>query len=165
VADHIVDTNVLLVASAVYPYSPFDDSDVPLELQEQVLEWLIAFRADTSRQVVWDSFFTIYNEYRHQLTDEDLGLMVVTEKMETARFIDIETDAEGRPAVPEAFRDFDPSDRKFLATLLADDGDSTLVNATDTDWLEIERELEDAGHTALHLLEDWLRAKFAEKKG
>ena len=28
-ADYVVDTNVLLVASAAHPFSPFDDCDLP----------------------------------------------------------------------------------------------------------------------------------------
>ncbi len=163
-ADHIVDTNVLLVASAAHPYSPFDDSDLPAELQAAVFEWLAAFRADTSRTMVWDRLWKIYDEYRHKLTDQDYGLQVVAEKMATARFVDVDYDDEGVALVPADFQAFDRSDRKFLAALLADAGQSTLVNATDTDWLEVEREITANGRIVLHLLENWLRHKHAEKK-
>src|ERR1017187_10632852 len=40
--DHIIDTNVLLVASARHPGSPFKDSEVPAEQQQVVLNWLMA---------------------------------------------------------------------------------------------------------------------------
>jgi hypothetical protein len=163
VPDHAVDTNVLLVASAAHPFSPFDDSDLPKSLQQAVFDWLSDFRADSSRQMVWDTTFRIYEEYRKKLTDQDYGLQVVHEKMSDARFVDISFDADGAATVPEIFSAFDRSDRKLLAVVLADRGRTTLVNATDTDWLEIEAALRAEGVTVDHLIEDWLRAKHAEK--
>ncbi|MAG33049.1 MAG: hypothetical protein CL908_19395 [Deltaproteobacteria bacterium] len=164
-ADHVVDTNVLLVASAAHPHSPFDDSDLPRELQERVFEWLAAFRANGSRQMVWDDCFKIYEEYRNKLSDQDYGMQVVKQKMTSARFVSVRYDQDGHGVVPAAFADFDPSDRKLLAALLVDVENTSLVNATDTDWLEIERQLADAGATVEHLLEEWLRAKYREKMG
>ncbi|MBI2565610.1 MAG: hypothetical protein HYV63_01080 [Candidatus Schekmanbacteria bacterium] len=164
-ADHIIDTNVLLVASAAHPHSPFGDSDLPRELQEAVFEWLAAFRRDSARTMVWDELWRIYDEYRRKLTDQDYGLQVVTEKMATARFVAVGYDGDGAAVLPAGFAAFDPSDRKFLAALLADGGASTLVNATDTDWLEIEAEIAAAGRTVQHLVEDWLRVKYAENTG
>ena len=164
-ADHVVDTNVLLVASASHPYSPFDDSDLPPDLQRAVFDWLVAFRADPARQLVLDTFWKIYEEYRHKLTDQDYGLMVVLEKMTTTRFVEVEYDDDGFGVVTSAFAAFDPSDRKLLAALLTDVETLSLVNATDTDWLEIEAELNATGATVEHLVEDWLRAKYRAKKG
>ncbi|NJL29100.1 MAG: hypothetical protein HC897_15055 [Thermoanaerobaculia bacterium] len=163
-ADHIIDTNVLLVASAANSASPFTDSDLPGELQTHVLNWLTAFRLDTTRAMVWDTTWTIYSEYRRKLTDQDYGLQVVHEKLDSARFVAIELDDDSNATVPVEFSSFDRSDRKFLAVLLADEEKSTLINATDTDWLEIEDDLRAAGVTVEHLLEDWLRTKRAEKK-
>jgi hypothetical protein len=59
-ADHVVDTNVLLVASARDSSSPFDDTHVPAEEQQAVFEWLAAFRADDGRRLVMDARFAIY---------------------------------------------------------------------------------------------------------
>lgn len=162
--DHVVDTNVLLVASAAEPYSPFDDSDVPLELQAEVLEWLTTFRADGSRMMVLDDSFEIYREYRNKLTDQDLGMLVINEKMASARFQPVEYDEDGNGVVPEAFANFDPSDRKLLATLLIDVDGTSLINAADTDWLEIEDELIAANARVEHLIEAWLRSKFEAKQ-
>lgn len=162
--DHVVDTNVLLVASAAHPFSPFGGSDLPTDLQARVFEWLAAFRSDGDREMVWDDRFKIYEEYRNKLTDQDYGMQVVTEKMTTARFVPVDYDGNGDGVVPAEFANFDPSDRKLLAALLLDKAQSSLVNATDTDWLEIEAELESAGATVVHLLEPWLRAKFEAKK-
>lgn len=163
--DHVVDTNVLLVASAAHPFSPFDDSGLAPEYQNRVFEWLRTLRADPARQMVWDTQWTIYKEYRNRLTDQDYGLQVVREKMTQARFVDVEFDEAGAAVVPEVFHGFDPSDRKFLAVLLGDPHGSTLVNATDTDWLYVEQELADAGVSVEHVIEDWLRAKCAERDG
>lgn len=50
-SDHVVDTNVLLVASAAHPYSPFDETHVPIAEQRIVFDWLTAFRADDPNQM------------------------------------------------------------------------------------------------------------------
>jgi len=162
-ADQVVDTNVLLVASAAHPFSPFDDTHVPRDQQLQVFEWLDAFRLDPARRLVLDDLFEIYEEYRHKLTEQDFGLLVVHEKMQALRQVTIAWDPDGRAVVPEAFAAFDPSDRKFLAAALTDPGSIAIVNASDTDWFEIEAALAEAGVTVVHLLEAWLRQGLAQR--
>jgi hypothetical protein len=162
--DFILDTNVLLVASAADPSSPFDDTHVPPQETEIVFEWLAAFRSDTSQRMVWDEAWAIYAEYRHKLSDQDYGLRVLAEKMATARFVPIELDDDGSAKVPEEFRGFDRSDRKFLAVALADTHRSAIVNASDTDWLQIEREIHDEGVEVIHLIERWLRESYGYPK-
>ncbi|MEY4951327.1 MAG: hypothetical protein RL698_3538 [Pseudomonadota bacterium] len=156
---HVIDTNVLLVASAAEPYSPFDDSHVPPTEQLAVLDWLAAFRADESREIVIDDLFRIYQEYRNKLTDQDYGMQVVHEKLQMARFVALEWDADGNAIVPPAFAAFDSSDRKLLAAALVDPASISVVNAADSDWLEIETELEEAGVTVVQVLDVWLRAQ------
>jgi hypothetical protein len=158
--DFILDTNVLIVASAADPSSPFDDTHVPPAETGIVFEWLAAFRADASRRMVWDDAWEIYAEYRRKLTDQDYGLRVLAEKMATARFVRIERDGDGSAKVPGEFDRFDRSDRKFLAVALADPEGSAIVNASDTDWLEIERELHGEGVEVIHLIERWLRESY-----
>jgi hypothetical protein len=155
--DHVVDTNVLLVASAVHPYSPFAESHVPLDEQQVVFDWLAAFRADDGRQLVLDDLMRIYGEYRHQLTEQDYGLQVVHEKMQNFRSVALTWDDDGNAVVPGDFAAFDRSDRKLLAAALTDPETISVVNAADTDWLEIEKELQAAGVTVIHLIEAWLR--------
>lgn len=155
--DYVVDTNVLLVASAAEPYSPFDDTHVPVREQQLVFEWLCAFREDDGRRLVLDELFEIYKEYRHQLTDQDFGLQVVHAKMENLRQIAINFSEDGHAEVAESFSSFDPSDRKFLAVALVDPATISIVNAADSDWLEVEALLEGAGVTVIHIVEDWLR--------
>ncbi len=156
-SDHVVDTNVLLVASAVHPYSPFDDTHVPITEQRTVFDWLTEFRADTQRQMVLDDLFKIYEEYRNKLSDQDFGLQVIHEKMQAVRQVNLAWDGNGHAVVPVAFGAFDPSDRKFLAAALTDPATISIVNAADSDWLEIEAELATAGVTVVHVLGAWLR--------
>src|SRR5687768_17576738 len=137
-SDHVVDTNVLLVASAAHPYSPFGDSHVPVEEQQLVFEWLAAFRDDSDRQIVLDNLFRIYEEYRNKLTDQDYGLQVIHEKMQTFRSVLLEWDGAGAAIVPVVFASFDASDRKLLAAALTDPASICIVNAADSDWLQIE---------------------------
>ncbi|MEX0670401.1 MAG: hypothetical protein WD060_08100 [Pirellulales bacterium] len=155
---------MLLIASAQDPGSRFGGSDLPEPERRKAFNWLSAFHADPSRQMVWDQTFRIYDEYRNKLTDQDYGLLVVHEKMTSARQVDIAFDADGHAVVSGQFASLDPSDRKFLATVLGDEGRSRLVNASDTDWLQQEGSLTAAGVAVEHILEDWLRAKHAEKE-
>lgn len=163
--DCVLDTNVLLVASAAHPFSPWDDANhVPAEEQAAVFEWLSTFRADASRTIVFDDWLSIYEEYRNKLTDQDYGLQVVHEKMQASmRQVDLEREDDGTPLVPEGFRNFDRSDRKFLAAALSDPETIAIVNAADTDWLYFEKELNAAGVKVVHVIEGWLREQKANK--
>lgn len=166
--DHVVDTNVLLVASASDPSSPFKDSShVPFAEQRAVLEWLREFRRDRSRHLVLDSQKELMREYKRQLGQNDYGYKVLMEKIQTARFHRIELDEEGSARLPEPLRTEvkDRSDRKFVAVVLADAGQSSLVNACDTDWYECEAALMQAGVNVEQTIDGWCRAKHAEKHG
>ncbi len=162
--DHVVDTNVLLVASAAHPHSPFSDTHVPIDEQRVVFEWLVAFRADETRQLALDDLFQIYDEYRKKLTDQDFGLQVVSEKLANVRQVSIDRDDDGHGVVPEAFRGFDRSDRQLLAVALTEPDTISIVNACDSDWLGIERELKAAGVRVEHIIEAWLRAHHAARR-
>lgn len=157
--DLVVDTNVLLVASAAHPFSPFDDTHVPLAEQQTVFDWLAAFRSDPDRRLVLDDLLRIYDEYRNKLTDQDYGLQVVHEKMINPYFVSLAWDG-AVAVVPPAFQRFDASDRKLLAAALADPAAICIVNAADSDWLEIEEELAAAGIRVIHIIEAWLRASY-----
>lgn len=160
VSDHVIDTNVLLVASAAHPGSPFKETHLPAEQREVVFEWVAAFRND-KRRLVLDGQFAIYEEYRRKLTDQDFGLLVVLEKMRTAwmRQVEISYEGDGTAIVPEEFSALDRSDRKFLAVALADAGSSTIINATDPDWFAIEGPCERRGVVVEQLLGAWLRKR------
>lgn len=158
--DHVVDTNVLLVASAAHPYSPFDDTHVPVAEQRVVFDWLARFREDDERRLVLDDDWRIYEEYRHQLTEQDYGLQVVHEKLQAClRAVPCQWDGGGHAIVPAALQGCDASDRKFVAAALTDPATITIVNATDSDWVHIEDALRAAGVVVEHIVEPWLRGR------
>jgi hypothetical protein len=80
---HVIDTNVMLVASAAHETSPFAPDATPVEeaaLRQKVLDWLIAFEG-SDRQMVIDWGWVIVDEYkginrRDKLTDQDYALQV-----------------------------------------------------------------------------------------
>lgn len=162
-SDCVVDTNVLLVASAAEPYSPFCETHVPVVEQLKVFEWLQLFREDNGRRLVLDEMFSIYREYRNQLTDQDYGLQVIHEKMQNFRSVAIDFTEDGYADLPDTFSDFDPSDRKFIAVALADPGAIAIANAADSDWLSVEARLASAGVTVIHIIEAWLKAFHASR--
>ena len=157
-SDHVVDTNVLLVASAADLRSPFGDTHVPANERKVVLDWLSAFR-NGGESLVVDNSFRIYNEYRNKLTDQDFGLHVVHEKMTKSNFRQARVDyqEDGTAIIPDDLAELDRSDRKFLAAALADSGRSSIVNATDTDWLAVEEPCRRHGVVVEQLIGDWLR--------
>ncbi len=63
---HVIDTNVLLVASAADVASPFAPDATPVEeagLRRKVLEWLMAFEGSERRMVI-DWGWVIVDEYK-----------------------------------------------------------------------------------------------------
>ena len=127
-ADCIIDTNVLLVASACDPGSHFDDSGhVPAKKQMVVLDWLKAFRKDGSRCIVLDQSMnrkgSIWKEYHHKMSGQDYGLMVIVEKLQSCqvRFLDIMYDLHDNGTVDAQVADLPPRDQVF-AGVRVDDG-------------------------------------------
>jgi hypothetical protein len=168
--DCIIDTNVLLVASAQHPGSPFKDSDVPAEQKQNVLEWLMRFREDGQRVVVLDELWKIWEEYNRKMTGQDIGLMVVTEKLQLSlmRPVDVAYDKNGHGCLPPELKRVihDPADRKFVAAALADreaGDESTIVNAVDTDWCDWERALKRYKITVTHIIEELCEDKRRRK--
>jgi hypothetical protein len=170
VGDHIIDTNVLLVASAKDPNSPFEDSDVPAEQQQAVLDWLMDFQKDGQRKMVLDQSFKIWDEYHNKMIrGKDLGSLVVAEKLQFARFVGISYDEHGDGCLPAELEKVvhDRSDRKFVAVAvndLAQGGKSTIVNAVDSDWFDWEDALKPHGITVRHLIDDLYRG-WQRKRG
>jgi len=172
VADHIIDTNVLLVASAQHPGSPFKDTDVPVEQKEKVFKWLMEFRKDGQRKMVLDQSFKIWEEYHNKMTrGQDIGSLVVTEKLQLslARFVDIPYDKDGHGCLPTKLEQVvhDLADRKLVAVALEDVAQglqSRIVNASDGDWYDWEHALDEAGVVVEQVIDEWCRAKWEEKQ-
>ncbi len=158
-ADHVIDTNVLLVASAVHPFSPFSDTHVPPEYRERVLNWLIAFRDSPDRRLVLDMTWKILEEYLHKMSDQDLGLQVIHQRMVDADWVEITLDEHGFGRVPAPLAQMDPADKKFAAAALAATRPTTVVNCADPDWMEAAEGCAAVGLRVEELLEEWLRAE------
>jgi hypothetical protein len=143
-----------MIASAAHPNSPFDNTHISIADRESILNWLSEFRVDPERALILDEFFVIYDEYRNKLSGQDYGLLVVHEKMKRDfRTVSVNYEDDRTTAiVPEEFSEFDPSDRKFLAAALADPGNISIINASDSDWREVEEEVAGLGIELVQLL-------------
>lgn len=170
----VVDTNVLIVASAADDGSPFRPEATPVQeagLRQTVLEWLIGFEGDCGRHVVMDVGWLINGEYLHKLTGQDYGWLALMAKMDRCEvvWVTITTDADGHAALGRdlAAVVVDPADRKMVAAVLQATGlgiRCKLVNACDTDWLDAAEGLLANGVEVEHLIEAWLRDKWAARR-
>lgn len=140
----VVDTNVLFVASAAQsldgtPVTPTSDPVVMLT----VLQWLRAFRTDSTRTLVMDlPEQTILLEYRNKLRHDHYGRQVVQHKFDTGalEWVELTYWSNGNERVahlPDSdlnqhFHDL--GDRKIVAA--ASVASAPIVNATDGDWEE-----------------------------
>jgi hypothetical protein len=171
---HVIDTNVLLVASAAHSASPFASHATPVQeaqLRKEVLDWLIEFE-QSSRQIVLDYGWEILGEYQNKLTDQDYALQIVLQMSNTerVRWFSLEKEMDGRTRIAHAELDpaiTDLADRKMVAGVLAagcrTDG-CTLVNACDTDWYDWQGVLEAADIFVDQLIHGWCHAKWQSKQ-
>jgi hypothetical protein len=167
----LVDTNVLIVASAADANSPFAPDATPVqeaEYRQKVLDWVHAFEQDSARLAVLDVEWLICGEYDNKLTHQDYGWLAIMAKLDRNEvlWVELAVDADGIAALPPELSAAvtDLADRKMVAAVLAAEEAGhrcKLVNACDTDWLDCEAALI-ATHVATeHLLEhEWLRPKW-----
>ncbi len=177
---HVIDTNVLLIASSAHETSPFAPQATPVEearFRKKVLNWLIEFE-QSDRQIVLDWNWIIVDEYkgvnrRDKLTEQDYGLQVVLNKYSTGDFFGflLDCDANGNAiiedkALESAVTDF--ADRKMVAGVLAAGGRENgcnLVNACDTDWYDCKDALNAAGVDVFQIIgEEWCYPRWKAKK-
>ncbi|HNS59296.1 MAG TPA: hypothetical protein PKI25_10025, partial [Nitrosomonas europaea] len=109
-------------------------------------------------------------EYDHKLGFNDYGIQVVIHKWSTSAVdnVDVQYDADGHAVLQPPLDSvvYDLADRKMVAAALAARklyGESTIAFAGDTDWHDWEQALIHAGLSLEPLIEDWSRAKHAEK--
>lgn len=171
----VLDTNVLIVASAADEGSPFRPDATPVQeaaYRQKVLDWLMAFEVDAQRHAVLDWDWHICGEYSNKLTEQDYGWLVMMAKRDRNEVVwaGLEMDADGNAVLPPtlACAVTDLADRKMVAAILAAKADGhicKLVNACDTDWLDCEEAMVAAGIETEHLLEhEWLRPKWQQMK-
>lgn len=169
----VVDTNILIVSSAADDSSPFEPNNTPIpsvQLRQEVLNWLVEFEQDQARNIVLDYQWSICGEYQNKLTDQDYGSLVWLAKMDRGEvsWVTLEVDNDGHAVVPVTLELAltDLADRKMVAAVLAvmneHERGCRLVNACDTDWLDCADELIQHGVQCEHVVEEWLRAKWAE---
>ncbi len=170
-ARYVVDTNVLIAASAADPVHPTDIDATPAdpELRMRVWAWLDAFQQSDSRLVL-DGEGGIYAEYNHKLGFNDFGIQVVMHKWSTAAVdnVPVDYDASGGvlPASLQAVV-HDLADRKMVAAALASHaafGEGCVAFAGDTDWHDWETALLAHQVWLEPIIEDWSRQRYAEKQ-
>lgn len=168
----MVDTNVLIAASAGHPDDPKDIDATPADptLRTEVWRWLSAFELSDSRLVL-DGAGKIFEEYERKLGFNDFGIQVVVHKWSTAATDDVpvDYDIDGAGILPNALSPVvhDAADRKMVAAALAAHdlfGEGCVAFAGDTDWHDWEADL--ARHNVMlePIIEAWSRQKHAEKK-
>lgn len=171
----VIDTNVLIVASAADGGSPFCLEDTPVtenQLRQQILDWLIAFEQDSLRHTVLDNSWTICEEYQNKLNvEQDYGWLAMMAKMDRSEvvWVDFPTDSGGHAVLPKnlAIAVTDLADRKMVAAVLEAQKQVTLcklTNVCDTDWFDCADALSDYGVEVEQLLGDWLLQKWEAKR-
>ena len=167
---YVVDTNVVIVASAADPGSPFGVESTPVrdsDLRIRVLDWLDNFGNDPSRLIVLDYGWEIMGEYGHQLGSQDFGYQVVLRKSDTqcVHYVPcLELDKNGHAILPDDLNRSvtDLEDRKMVAAALLtlESGNlCKIVNACDGDWYQCRESLQHSGIAVHEILEDWIKTR------
>jgi hypothetical protein len=168
----VVDTNVLIAASAADPVHPKDIDATPNDPVQrmQVWEWLNNFQNSSSRMVL-DSAGGIYDEYTKKLGFNDFGVQVVMHKWSSAAVdnvhVDYDEHGHGILHPPLLSVIHDDADKKMVAAALdahKQYGEGCIAFAGDTDWHDWEHDLL-TNHVLLEpIIESWSRKKHAEKQ-
>jgi hypothetical protein len=169
---YVVDTNVLIAASAADPVHPTDIDATPEDpaLRLKVWNWLRDFGSGPTR-IVLDMAGKIQKEYRNKLDYNDFGLQVVIRKSDTnaVDYVEIAYDSNDDGCIPEELEPYvhDRADRKMVAAALESlslFGEGCIAFAGESDWHECEDELIEFGLILEPIIEEWSRKKFEEKQ-
>lgn len=170
---YVVDTNILIAASAAHPenHSDIDATPGDPELRLQVWQWLDKFQDSESRMIL-DYDGRIWREYLHKLTEQDFGILVVLDKLSRSAVdhVKIDFDPNGHAVLPPTLEPIihDREDRKMVAAACAAHaayGSACIAFAGDTDWHDWEEALA-KHHVMLEpVIEEWSRKKHQQKKG
>lgn len=171
-ARYVVDTNVLIAASAGDPVTPKNIDATPPDpaLRYRVWQWLNDFQTSSSRLVL-DLEGRICGEYQRKLGFNDFGIQVVLHKWSTAAVdnVEVQYDADGYGILqpPLAMVVHDNDDKKIVAAALdalSRHDEGCIAFAGDTDWHDWEPDLLAAGLLLEPIIEDWSRQKHADKQ-
>lgn len=169
---YVVDTNVLIAASAAMPTTPKEIDATPHdpELRLQIWKWLNEFSQSKSTNLVLDTACQILEEYNNKLGFNDYGIQVVMDKFATAAVdnVEVEYDEDGNGVLPVNLEVIihDRADRKMVAAALEAHqilGEGCVAFAGDTDWHGWEVSLGNHGVLLEPIIENWSRQKYAEK--
>lgn len=173
---YLVDTNVMLAASAVSELSNLAVRAMPqeIELREKIYEWLADFD-QSDRRIVLDEEGLVRDEYERNmpfnLREQEYGMQVLQYKLDRnlADYVPIDSlEANG-----EHIAVLDPShealvtdreDRKWVACALAAqilfNQVPPIVYGAETDWFIAEAQLRGIGLCFQRLLpDDWYTAR------
>lgn len=177
-AIYLVDTNVMLAASAVNELSNLAVRAMPqeVELREQVFNWLSEFEASMD-QILLDEEGLVRAEYERNMPfnmhEQEYGMQVLQNKIDRslAEYVPIETfEGNGEHiavlAPEHEVLVSDREDRKWVACALAAQDyleiSPTIVYGAETDWYMAERDLCAIGMQFLRLLPDaWYQERTA----
>lgn len=168
---YVVDTNVLIAASAIDATSAIARDATPSDpnLREKIRQWLSEFEASDSRLVL-DGEGGIEKEYGHKLGFNDYGRQVVMHKWDRCAVdqVSVEYDKDGDGILEEPLQTVvhDRADRKMVAAALDAQimhGECTIAFAGDTDWHGWAPDLKKAGLNLEPIIPEWSQAKFADK--
>lgn len=168
---YIIDTNVLIAASAGDPVSPTDIDATPSDptLRIAIWKWLNDFEVSAS-SIVMDELHVIWDEYYNKISGGDYGMQVIMFKYDKGMcdLVSVTYDCDGIAILPEALTAVvhDISDRKFVAASLASiekAGDGCIAFAGDSDWHGWERDLNRHGIELEPIIRDWSLRKYHEK--
>jgi hypothetical protein len=145
--DFIIDTNVPLTAHGAAVHM---SEDCKLTCSEFLSKFL-----EEDELLVIDSELKILAEYRDSMTYEganSIGRQFVKwvlnnfanpQRIKQVSIADIAND--NYSGLLDDFDEFDPADKKFLATAIMNGTDTVIVQATDGKWLDWETEFVAAG--------------------
>lgn len=171
-ARYVVDTNVLIAASAADPVHPKDIDATPADpkLRKMIWDWLCTFEKSDARMVL-DWAGHIEAEYRKKLGFNDYGIQVVKHKWDTMAVdgMEVAYDDEGHGVLPATLATVvhDLADRKMVAAALAAHamfGEGCIAFAGETDWHDWEDALTAHQVQLEPIIETWSRQKHAEKR-
>ncbi|MDP1756231.1 MAG: hypothetical protein Q8L38_02130 [Pseudohongiella sp.] len=169
---YVVDTNVLIAASAVDPGHSHDIGAEPEDPAQRLLvwQWLDKFAASDAHLVL-DQQGRIFEEYHHKLGFDDYGLQVMLHKWDTGAvdMVDLAYDHDGNAVLPYEISCVvhDMADRKMVAAALAAQeiyGECCVAFAGDTDWYDWEKILLATGLGYDSIIDAWGRARYLDKQ-
>ena len=176
-ADWVVDTNVLLVATCAHlgrppRYLARRGKDVPVEEGEHrqaVFEWVRQLRESRTDKVVIDTIHRfIQDEYANKLDKDEYGRMVIAHKISRGQciYVEIEKDEQEDAEVqhPAGEEVVDKADRRMVTAAL--ESGTPIANACDTDWYDLEKggTLGRLGISVTQLIHDWCHGEWQRKK-